>query len=162
MNDQSWINAFTGVAAVVVGAGGFWSLLQWFFNKTGRKAEAARAQAEKEAADQKTKKADIDRFAQIIEIERKSYDRSWQASEERYQWMRDMYKESEARSDELENKVKELARAIAPLIAAVVSLIRGVKEPKEDEEVSITMSRNDYHGIKLAVVAASDHVQGIL
>lgn len=134
------------VIAFVSGTGG-WATLQLVINRRGRKAEAARQEAESEFQRAQAKKSEAERMVLLAEVERKAYTAAEASAERRYVAIERDYLRCNAGLDNLRN-------AVGPLIAAIDAIIGRAKPAGPGQDATLTVTEAETITVRNAVTEA--------
>ena len=145
------------ILAAIAGSTGLWGTVQLLINRSGRKAEAARAQSEQEKATAEAKKAEAERIALLAEVERKAYAAAEESANRRYAALEEDYDRCRGDVAELRHDNAELRSAVEPLIEAIAAIMARVT-PSNGTDVNLTVTGAEIATVRTAVREARRHL----
>lgn len=140
--------AITVLVALISGTGG-WSVLQFVLNRTGRKAEIARQEAETERVKEETAR---EKAAMLSEVQITAQTAALESADRRYRGLEQDYTDQR-------KTLNELRSATTTLIDTVDSLVRRMHAKEESEEIIANISSAEFLAIRAALAEARMHIR---
>lgn len=138
----------TVLVALVSGTGG-WGVLQFVLNRTGRKAEIARQEAETERLKEETAR---DKAAMLSEVQITAQTAALESADRRYRGLEQDYTDQR-------KSLNELRSATLTLIDTVDALVRRMHAKEENEEIVVNLSSAEFLAIRAALAEARMHAR---
>lgn len=151
-----WINAAVAIVVAFVGGGLGNAAWKAITDRRGVKAEAGRTEAEAENKRQEARRSEADRLALLAEVERKGYEASKRAANERYGALKEDYVECRRVQVETQTELRELRSAVEPMLRAFDAIMARVVP--NGHEVSVTMTRTEADAVFAAMTEARSHM----
>jgi uncharacterized protein HemX len=138
----------TVLVALISGTGG-WGVLQFVLNRTGRKAEIARQEAETERVKEETAR---DKSQLLSEVQITAQTTALESADRRYKGLEQDYTDQR-------KMLNELRTATWTLIETVDSLVRKMHARDESDEIKVNITHSDFLAIRAALAEARTHVR---
>jgi uncharacterized protein HemX len=146
---QNNVNLVVTVLVALVSGTGGWGVLQFVLNRTGRKAEIARQEAETERIQEETQR---DKAAMLTEVQITAQTVALESADRRYKGLEQDHQDQR-------KVLNELRTATWTLIEIVDSLMRKMHSVEDSEEVRIQISSGDFLALRAALSEARTHVR---
>lgn len=142
----SWMGAAVTIAVAVISSTGGYSIFQFIFNRTGRKAEIARTHAETEKLQQEV---GLVQAQWLIEAHKAVQQETRDAADVRYHNLYEDYKTS---SDQL----KGLRRVTIALVYATDVILQRFRPGRNGDNHTCVITAAEYAAAQAAVAAARE------